>query len=100
MKTRQFRLAGVAFGLACALFAIVFVGSGSANPPASGVNCQTDGQISGRGATFAARAQTSWIVGFHDDVCGSVSGRIGDNNMVIDNNPAKNGGPSDNGPTV
>lgn len=38
----------------------------------TGVNCQTDGKINGRGATFQTSAQALFAAGFRDDVCGPV----------------------------
>src|SRR5262249_1024532 len=73
-------------GLACAGLAVVFASTGGATVPPTGVNCAVDGKISGRGATFAQKAQDAWAAGFRDDVCGKVTDTVGDN-MVVYNNP-------------
>jgi ABC-type phosphate transport system substrate-binding protein len=54
-----------------AVLSIAFTSSGGA-AVAPGVLCQADGKISGRGATFQARAQNALIAGFTNDVCGNV----------------------------
>jgi ABC-type phosphate transport system substrate-binding protein len=68
---------------------VVAASTGSATVPSAGINCQTDGKISGRGATFAGKAQTAFIGGFTADVCGNVPAQAGDtftgNNMVTYN---------------
>src|SRR5262249_46322671 len=43
-------------------------------------------------ATFATRAQTAFIAGFQDDVCGPVPDANAGNAMVVYNNPANNTG--------
>ena len=60
---------------------------GSAAAPATGINCQADGKINGRGATFQAAAQSVFANGFQADVCGPVAGGAAGNNMVIYNYP-------------
>ena len=65
------RLLGLTFVVGCVL-AIAFATTGGAVIPTAGVNCQTDGKISGRGATFQTAAQKVFADGFRDDVCGAV----------------------------
>jgi ABC-type phosphate transport system substrate-binding protein len=78
----------VGFGV----IAATLVSSVGANAPTLGANCQTDGKISGRGATFAGKAQTAFINGFHDDVCGKVTtGDATGDNMVMYNYDATTG---------
>jgi ABC-type phosphate transport system substrate-binding protein len=63
---------------------------GTATAPATGVNCQANGKINGRGATFQKAAQDVFAAGFAADVCGSVTNTPADaagSNMVIYNYP-------------
>ena len=56
--------------------------SQAAAPSGGGVNCQTDGKITGRGSTLQNNLQQAvWGPGFQADVCGPVtnSGSAGDN---------------------
>jgi hypothetical protein len=54
------------------LGALMSAESAFANVPTSGANCQTDGKISGRGSTFQNVAQSDFMTGFQNDICGSV----------------------------
>jgi ABC-type phosphate transport system substrate-binding protein len=54
------------------VLAVVFVVVGGAAVPPSGVNCQADGKISGRGGTIQERAQGAFSAGFNADACGNV----------------------------
>ena len=69
-----------------AALAVTLVSTVGATAPTLGTNCQTDGKISGRGATFANKAQAAFIAGFTSDVCGKVTtlDASGDN-MVLYN---------------
>jgi ABC-type phosphate transport system substrate-binding protein len=67
---------------AVALFAIVFAGTTGASVPTAGVNCQVDGKIAGRGATFQTRAQQAFLAGFTADDCGAVPDAFSGNDMV------------------
>jgi ABC-type phosphate transport system substrate-binding protein len=80
------------------VLAIVFATSGGATVPPNGVNCQMDGKISGRGATFQTRAQQAFIAGFTADVCGKVTDTASGDNMVQYNTYAPQN--SDNTGTV
>ena len=71
------RRAALAVG-AGVLASLALAGPSFADEPVGGVACQTDsnltgttdGQISGRGATFATKAQQALIAGYTTDVCG------------------------------
>ena len=85
-KTRLARtLATLALSTAGLL--AVFPTSGLGVAPATGVNCQADGKINGRGATFQKVAADTFANGFTADVCGPVPGGAAGNNMVIYNYP-------------
>jgi ABC-type phosphate transport system substrate-binding protein len=68
------------------LGSLAFSSTSLAAPPAAGVNCQVDGKIDGRGATFQTRAQQlAFIPGYTTDVCGPVPDAAAGNNMVLYN---------------
>jgi ABC-type phosphate transport system substrate-binding protein len=62
---------------ACAAAALLLASAGGATAPPAGVNCQADGKISGRGATFAWFAQWNFMRLYRSDVCGPVSDTAG-----------------------
>jgi ABC-type phosphate transport system substrate-binding protein len=101
VKRFRFRAAYAGIALALAAFiAIVFAASGGATVPGNGINCQSDGKLGGRGATFQKRAQDAFNAGFTNDVCGNVSDTNSGNNMVSYNvYDGGNGGPF-NTPTL
>src|SRR5262245_45738412 len=65
-----------------AVLAVALATSGGAAVPAAGVNCQTDGKFSGRGATFQKRAMDALIAGYTVDVCGNVPDGPSGNDLV------------------
>jgi len=84
-RSKSYGLGAIA--LAGAVIAFVFAATGSADPPAAGLNCQAsgpEGKIEGRGATFQFVAQMTFIQGFQNDECGPVGSDVG-GRMVIYN---------------
>ena len=83
-KTRLARTVATMAVAGAGLLAL-FPGVGSAVAPATGVACQADGKISGRGATFATTAWTTLANGYQSDICGPVPGGLAGNNMAVYN---------------
>jgi len=71
---------------AAALASLSLAGSAGAAAPPSGINCQADGKITGRGATFQNKAQTAFIAGFTGDVCGIQADSVTINGVTSTNN--------------
>src|SRR5262249_31139829 len=97
---RRFGLASIA--LAGAVIAVVFAASGSADPPAAGLNCQAagpEGKIEGRGASFQFVAQMTFIQGFQNDECGPVGTDVGSRMVIYNDAFNLTGTGSTQGPT-